>query len=65
MEKKFYFMFKKCLSGPHKSAKKDAIIQGMTYGFSTSILYFIFAASFRFALWLILYHSTKPMHVMK
>ncbi|KAE9554873.1 hypothetical protein FO519_001901 [Halicephalobus sp. NKZ332] len=65
LEKKFYDMFEECLVGPHKSAKKDALIQGVTYGFSTSILYFIFSGSFRFALWLILYQSTEPMYVMK
>ena len=65
LEKKFYDMFAKCLVGPHKSAGKDALVQGMIYGFSTSLLYFIFAGSFRFSAWLILYHSTTPLHVMK
>ena len=65
LETKFQTMFLECLLGPHTQAKKDALIQGITYGFSTSILYFIFAACFRFGLWLILYHSTAPMDIMR
>uniref|UniRef100_A0A914YTJ0 ABC transmembrane type-1 domain-containing protein n=1 Tax=Panagrolaimus superbus TaxID=310955 RepID=A0A914YTJ0_9BILA len=65
IEIKFQKMFLECLLGPHKQAKKDAIVQGLTYGFSSSILYFIFAACYRFGLWLILDHNTPPMYIMK
>uniref|UniRef100_A0AC35GNH9 Uncharacterized protein n=1 Tax=Panagrolaimus sp. PS1159 TaxID=55785 RepID=A0AC35GNH9_9BILA len=64
-EIRFQNMFLSCLLGPHKQAKKDAIVQGLIYGFSSSILYFIFAACYRFGLWLILDHNTPPMHIMK
>uniref|UniRef100_A0A914E2P5 Uncharacterized protein n=1 Tax=Acrobeloides nanus TaxID=290746 RepID=A0A914E2P5_9BILA len=65
LEEKFYNMFSEFLLGPHKTYTTKAVMQGISYAFSTSILYFLYAAAFRFGLFLIEQDYLAPMHVMR
>uniref|UniRef100_A0A7E4W3A9 ABC-type xenobiotic transporter n=1 Tax=Panagrellus redivivus TaxID=6233 RepID=A0A7E4W3A9_PANRE len=65
LEKKTYDRFGEILEGPHDTAFRRSIIQGLSYGFSASIVYFMNAIAFGFGLWLILNHHMTPMHVLK
>uniref|UniRef100_A0A914DVT8 p-glycoprotein n=1 Tax=Acrobeloides nanus TaxID=290746 RepID=A0A914DVT8_9BILA len=65
LEQKFYNMFAEFLLGPHKTHTTKALMQGLTYAFATSIPYFLYAAAFRFGLFLIEQDSMPPMHVMR
>ncbi|GMS86083.1 hypothetical protein PENTCL1PPCAC_8258, partial [Pristionchus entomophagus] len=57
--------FNSLLDGPLKTATRKALMQGLTYGFSSSIFYFVYAAAFRFGLWLIVSGYSTPMDVLK
>jgi ATP-binding cassette subfamily B (MDR/TAP) protein 1 len=64
-ERKFYHMFAQYLDLPFRNAKQKAIIQGLSYGFASSIFFFTYAAAFRFGVFLIIQHILQPMDVMR
>ncbi|MFH4979050.1 hypothetical protein AB6A40_005759 [Gnathostoma spinigerum] len=64
-ERILFRQFCSYLDGPHRTAKKRAILQGVSYGFSVSIFFFLYSASFRFGLFLIVNGFLSPMHVMR
>uniref|UniRef100_A0A0N5AI25 ABC-type xenobiotic transporter n=1 Tax=Syphacia muris TaxID=451379 RepID=A0A0N5AI25_9BILA len=53
LQKRFYRQFCHYLDGPHQTSTRKAIIQGLCYGFSNSIFYFITACAYRFGLFLV------------
>ncbi|GMR48476.1 hypothetical protein PMAYCL1PPCAC_18671, partial [Pristionchus mayeri] len=57
--------FDSLLDGPLRTATRKALMQGVSYGFSSSIFYFLYAAAFRFGLWLIVENYSTPMNVLK
>jgi ABC-type multidrug transport system fused ATPase/permease subunit len=70
LEKRFYNEFEQYLEFPHKTSLKKALIQGLTYGFSSSIFFFLYAAAFRFGVFLIVHnfetsHQVMPMDVLR
>uniref|UniRef100_A0AC35FBA3 p-glycoprotein n=1 Tax=Panagrolaimus sp. PS1159 TaxID=55785 RepID=A0AC35FBA3_9BILA len=70
LEKRFYVIFEEYLEFPHRTSLRKAIIQGLTYGFSSSIFFFLYAAAFRFGVWLIVKnyntsHQIMPMDVLR
>uniref|UniRef100_A0A914CAD8 ABC-type xenobiotic transporter n=1 Tax=Acrobeloides nanus TaxID=290746 RepID=A0A914CAD8_9BILA len=65
LEEKFYSMFCKFMDYPHQSSRRKALMQGLTYGFSSSIFFFLYAAAFRFGVWLIVKETLTPMEVLK
>nr|AJM87336.1 P-glycoprotein [Cylicocyclus elongatus] len=65
LEHRLHHLFCQHLDGPHKTNKRRAIMQGGAYGFSSSIFFFLYAASFRFGLWLILNGDMMPMNVLR
>ncbi|KAK0397958.1 hypothetical protein QR680_002358 [Steinernema hermaphroditum] len=65
LEDKFQRTFCHHLERPHSTSTRKAITQGLMYGFSNCIFYFLYAASFRFGLWLIVSGYLAPMNVLK
>ncbi|TKR88808.1 hypothetical protein L596_012994 [Steinernema carpocapsae] len=65
LEDSFHKSFCHHLEYPHSTSTRKAVLQGFTYGFSTSIFYFLYAASFRFGLWLIINGTMDPFNVLK
>ncbi|KAH7697576.1 multi-drug resistance protein 1, partial [Aphelenchoides avenae] len=65
LEKKFYQMFSDNLEEPHRTSTRKAMMQAVSYGFSNCIPYFLYAAAFRFGLFLILDKILLPMNVLK
>jgi len=65
LEKRFYDTFEHHLETPHKLSLRKAIVQGITYGFASSIFFFLYAAAFRFGVFLIVKHNKKPMNVLR
>ncbi|CAJ0947065.1 unnamed protein product, partial [Mesorhabditis belari] len=54
------------LNGPHQASKRKAIIQGVAFAVANSLLFFMFAAEFRFGGWLITAdHVGNPIDVMR
>uniref|UniRef100_A0A914WT77 ABC-type xenobiotic transporter n=1 Tax=Plectus sambesii TaxID=2011161 RepID=A0A914WT77_9BILA len=64
-EKKFFELFGSYLDQPFKTARQKALIQGFSYGFANSITHFLYAAAFRFGLFLIIDNQMEPMDVMQ
>lgn len=52
-EPKFESLYQENLVVPYKSAQKKAHVYGITYSFSQAMIYFTYAACFRFGAWLI------------
>jgi ATP-binding cassette, subfamily B (MDR/TAP), member 1 len=66
LERKFYRIFCEHLEKTRKSSTMKAFTQSLTYGFSMSILHFLVATTFRFALYLIENHEMDdPMNTMR
>ncbi|TMS37558.1 hypothetical protein L596_004463 [Steinernema carpocapsae] len=65
LEDRFHRTFSEYLAYPHSTNTRKSIVQGITYGFSSSIFYFLYAAAFRFGLFLIVERYLTPFHVLK
>ena len=65
LERLFYATFEHHLDTPHKLSLKKAVIQGITYGFASSIFFFIHAAAFKFGVYLIVEHEKVPMNILR
>ncbi|VDK59072.1 unnamed protein product [Cylicostephanus goldi] len=65
LEHRLHHQFCRHLDGPHKTNRRKAVMQGASYGFASSIFFFLYAASFRFGLWLILNGDMMPMNVLR
>ncbi|KAH7730954.1 bile salt export pump [Aphelenchoides avenae] len=65
LEAYFYSKFCHHLEYPFRSSRVKALMHGLTYGFSSSIFYFLYAAAFRFGVWLIVEGISLPMNVLR
>ncbi|CAI4228037.1 unnamed protein product [Auanema sp. JU1783] len=65
LERNLHRQFCEHLDLPHQTSKRKAVMQGLSYGFASSIFYFLYASSFRFGLWLIIYHAMEPIRVLR
>ncbi|XP_062900203.1 ATP-binding cassette, sub-family B (MDR/TAP), member 4 [Mobula hypostoma] len=52
-EKLFERMYESTLAAPYRNAKEKSFIYGLTFALSQAILFFAYAASFRFGAWLV------------
>lgn len=65
LENRFYQNFCDHLASPLKTHKYKALIQSLSYGFASSVFYFLHAAAFAFGVYLIMNHGTQPMSVLR
>uniref|UniRef100_A0A7I4YQI2 p-glycoprotein 9a n=4 Tax=Haemonchus TaxID=6288 RepID=A0A7I4YQI2_HAECO len=65
LERRLHAQFCHHLDGPHKTSRRKALIQGVSYGFASSIFYFLYASCFRFGLWLIVNGTIHSMNVLR
>ncbi|WKY07563.1 hypothetical protein Q1695_007210 [Nippostrongylus brasiliensis] len=65
LEHRLYSQFCLHLDRPHRTNKRKSIIQGLCYGFSCGLQYFLMAASFRFGGWLVVVESLTPINVLR
>jgi ATP-binding cassette subfamily B (MDR/TAP) protein 1 len=65
LEERFYKKFCDHLALPLQTHKYRATFQAVSYGFASSIFYFLHAAAFAFGVYLILNYETQPMSVMR
>ncbi|CAJ0936179.1 unnamed protein product, partial [Mesorhabditis belari] len=66
LEKVLHKKFCEHLDGPHRSSTNKAIVQGVAYSVANSMMFFMFAAEFRFGGWLIMEnHVSNPINVMR
>uniref|UniRef100_A0AC34QSI0 p-glycoprotein n=2 Tax=Panagrolaimus sp. JU765 TaxID=591449 RepID=A0AC34QSI0_9BILA len=65
LQDKFNQIFADYLQGPHETSTRKHLLQGVTYGFSSSIMFYMNAANFGFGLFLILHEILTPMHVLR
>ncbi|KAJ1366073.1 Ubiquitin carboxyl-terminal hydrolase isozyme L1 [Parelaphostrongylus tenuis] len=65
LQQRLYDQFCLHLDGPHKTSRRKAIMQGISYGFSCSILYFLYSATFGFGLFLILRGTMQSINVLR
>nr|XP_018672478.2 multidrug resistance protein 1A-like isoform X1 [Ciona intestinalis] len=52
-EEKFYLKYTLALIKPYEQSKKKALFYGISFGFSQCIVFFAYAATFRFGAWLV------------
>ncbi|CAD6186832.1 unnamed protein product [Caenorhabditis auriculariae] len=67
LQQRLYDQFCSHLDGPHRTNRSKALIQGVSYGFASSIFYFLYASAFRFGLFLILSPNVRmePIRVLR
>ncbi|KAI6217968.1 P-glycoprotein [Aphelenchoides fujianensis] len=65
LEKRLFDRFCEFLVRPFRTYKIRARLQAVSYGFASSIFYFLNGASFAFGVYLILNHNEKPMSVLR
>jgi ABC-type bacteriocin/lantibiotic exporter with double-glycine peptidase domain len=65
LEAKFYERFCDYLKLPFETRRYKAFLQALSYGFASSIFYFLHAAAFGFGVYLIINHDNKPMSVLR
>ncbi|CAD5226900.1 unnamed protein product [Bursaphelenchus xylophilus] len=65
LEDVFYNNFCDHLERPMRTLRIRARFQGFTYGFASSIFYFLHAASFGFGVYLIMSQNERPMSVLR
>ncbi|CAI4229418.1 unnamed protein product [Auanema sp. JU1783] len=64
LEKRLYDQFVDILNSARSNIMREAVSQAIIYGFSASVFFFMFAACFRFGLWLIIQKYVTPEHVL-
>ncbi|PAV82879.1 hypothetical protein WR25_21147 [Diploscapter pachys] len=64
-EQLFYERFCRRLDGPHREAHKEALIQGLSYGFAASTIFLMNTCAYRLALFLILKKHQMPIQVLR
>ncbi|PAV82741.1 hypothetical protein WR25_16150 [Diploscapter pachys] len=64
-EQLFYERFCWKLDGPHREAHKEALIQGLSYGFAASTIFLMNTCAYRLALFLILNKHQMPIQVLR
>ncbi|CAJ0932909.1 unnamed protein product, partial [Mesorhabditis belari] len=66
LEKTLHQKFCDHLDGPHRSSFVKALLQGVTFAIGNSLMFYIFAAEFRFGGWLITAnHVSNPIDVLR
>uniref|UniRef100_A0A914D7T1 ABC transmembrane type-1 domain-containing protein n=1 Tax=Acrobeloides nanus TaxID=290746 RepID=A0A914D7T1_9BILA len=65
LEKIFYKMFCKSFKQPHQAAFRKALLQALSYGFSCSIIFFLYAFAFRYSIFLVFTNILEPINVMR
>ncbi|KAM9308064.1 ATP-dependent translocase ABCB1-like [Gastrophryne carolinensis] len=53
LEKKFEALYEEKLEGPYRNSVKNSHMQGFSYGLSQAVMFFAYAASFRFGAFLV------------
>ncbi|CAJ0600939.1 unnamed protein product [Cylicocyclus nassatus] len=64
-EAAFHEKFCHYLEGPHKDALRESVIQGMAYGFASSVVYILNCCSYRLGLYLIVQSIMLPIRVLR
>ncbi|CAJ0565333.1 unnamed protein product, partial [Mesorhabditis spiculigera] len=66
LERTMHAKFCHHLDKPHETSRQKAVLQGCAYAVANSLMFFMFAAEFRFGGWLIMdHHITNPINVMR
>ncbi|KAI6235217.1 P-glycoprotein-9 [Aphelenchoides besseyi] len=65
LEERFYNRFAKHLEKPYQTYRIRARYQALSYGFASSIFYFLHATAFAFGVYLIIEYNERPMSVMR
>ncbi|KAI6176117.1 P-glycoprotein-9 [Aphelenchoides bicaudatus] len=65
LESNFYRKFCEYLQKPFETRRYRAVFQALSYGFASSVFYFLHAAAFGFGVYLIMNHNVKPMSVLR
>ncbi|KAI6201627.1 P-glycoprotein-9 [Aphelenchoides besseyi] len=65
LEERFYKRFAEHLEKPYQTYRIRARYQALSYGFASSIFYFLHATAFAFGVYLIIEYNEKPMSVMR
>ncbi|WKY04625.1 hypothetical protein Q1695_005549 [Nippostrongylus brasiliensis] len=64
-EDDFHDKFCHHLDGPHKEALRESVVQGIAYGFATSVVYILNCCSYRLGLYLAVHSIMLPMRVLR
>lgn len=64
-EQLFYARFCEKLDKPHREARWEALIQGLSYGFACSMIFLMNTCAYRMALFLILHKGQMPIQVLR
>ncbi|CAJ0587561.1 unnamed protein product, partial [Mesorhabditis spiculigera] len=66
LERMMHAKFCGHLDGPHKSSVVKALLQSVTFAIANSLMFYMFAAEFRFGGWLVTAdHVSNPIDVMR